>query len=142
MQSKKLFIDSSIFIAFIDRADANHQKATKALENLSLRGFQLYTSLHTVTDTYALLTRELGLSLALEFLQSSLQSDIEILFPQKADLITANRILKINRERQISLREVLNATLMQKRGIGQILTFTYWYNLFGTYVLDISNLIV
>ncbi len=141
MQSKKLFIDSSIFVAFIDRADANHQKATKALENLSLRQFQLYTSLHTITDTYALLTRELGLSLALEFLQSSLQSDIEILFPQKADLITANRILKTNRERQISLREVLNATLMQKRDIGQILTFTYWYNLFGTYVLDISNLV-
>jgi len=47
-------------------------------------------------------------------------------------------MLKMNRDRQITLRESLNATLMQKRGIMQVITFTYWHNLFGNYVTNIN----
>lgn len=139
LQSRKIFVDSSVLISFIDRADTNHPKATKAMENLARLGYHLYTSSQSVSDVYATLARETGISVALEFLQSSLQSDIEILFPQKADLITAHRMLRANRERQLALREVLNATLMQKRGIVQILTFTYWHNLFGSYVSTLTT---
>lgn len=138
LQSKKIFIDSSILIGFIDRADPNHPRAVKAMENLAREGFHLYTSAQNISDVYAGLARETGVSVALDFLQAGLQSDIEILFPQKADFITAHRMLRGNRERQLTLREVLNATLMQRRGIVQILTFNYWHNLFGSYV---SNLV-
>ena len=139
MQTKKIFIDTSILVAFVDRADVNHQKAIKVLENMARLGIHLYTSYQIIQDTYAALSREMGTSVALEFLQSSLQSDMEILCPQKADLITAHRILRTNRERQINLREAINATLMQKKGIIQIATFSYWHNLFGTYVTSLSS---
>lgn len=139
IQSKKIFIDSSVLIAFIDRADTNHPRSVKALENLAGLGCQLYTSSQNINDVYAALAREIGMSVALDFLQAILQSNIEILFPQKADFITAHRMLQSNKERQLTLREVLNATLMQRRGIVQILTFTYWYNLFGSYVSNISS---
>lgn len=132
-QTKKIFIDSSVLVAFVDRADPNHIKASKIMNDLATIGYQPYTSLQIVTESYVVLAREIGISIGSEFLQSMLQSSIEILFPQKADLITAHRMLRVNRDRQISLRETLNATLMQKRGIMQILTFTYWHNLFGTY---------
>ena len=136
--SRKIFIDSSIFIAFIDRGVPNHLKASKAIEDLVSIGYRLYTSSQVVTDSYALLCRDVGTTIALEFFQTMLQSGIEILFPQKADLITAHRILRVNRDRQIPSSEVLNATLMQKRGVVQILTFTYWHNLFGTYVSNLT----
>lgn len=139
IQTKKIFIDSSVLIAFIDRADKNHAKAIKIFEDLAKAGNQLYTSSQSIQDTFSALSIEMGQSVALEFLQSSLQSDIEILFPQKADLITSYRILQSNRERQINLREAVNATLMQKKNIMQIATFSYWHNLFGTYVTNLSN---
>lgn len=138
LQSKKIFIDSSVLIAFIDRADNNYPKAIKAMENLVRLGYHLYTSSLIVTEVYAALSRETGISVALDFLQAMLQSDIEILFPQKADLITAHRMLRSNRDRQLTLREVLNATLMQRRNIVQILTFAYWHNLFGSQVSNLS----
>lgn len=138
LQSKKIFIDSSIFVGFIDRANSNHTKAVKTMESLAKLGYQLYTSSIIVIDVYAVLSREVGVSVALDFLLASLQSDIEILFPQKADFITANRMLRTNRERQLTLREVLNSTLMQRRGIVQILTFNYWHNLFGSYVSNLT----
>lgn len=136
--TRKIFIDSSILIAFIDRGTPNHSKASKALEDLASIGYRLYTSSQVVTDSYDLLSRDCGNTVGLEFLQTILQSSIEILFPQRADLITAQRILNVNRDRQILLSEALNATLMQKRGIVQVLTFNYWNKLFGTYT---SNLV-
>lgn len=129
---RKIFIDSSILIAFVDRADSNHLKATKIMDDLATMGYQPFTSLLIIMESYEVLAREVGISIASEFFQSMLQSGVEILFPQKADLIATNRILRVNREKQLSLRETLNATLMQKRGIMQILTFTYWHSLFGT----------
>lgn len=132
LQSRKIFIDSSVLLSFIDKGDNNHKKAAQAIENLAKLGYQLYTSYQNVADTYAVLAREISLPIALDFLQASLRSDMEIIFPQKTDLNTAHRVIKNNRERQISLKEALNATLMQKRGVSQILTFTYWHNLYGT----------
>lgn len=138
IQSRKIFVDSSVLISFIDRADTNHPRAVKAMENLARLKYQLYTSSQNISEVYAALARETGISVALDFLQAALQSDIEILFPQKGDLITAHRMLRTNRAHQLSLREVLNATLMQKRGIVQILTFTYWQNLFGSYISNLG----
>lgn len=138
IQSRKIFIDSSVLLSFVDRADSNHQRAVQSMENLARSGYQLYTSLQNVTETYGGLSREVGISVAVEFLQAGLGSNMEILFPQKADLITAHRMIRANRDRQITLREALNATLMQRRGIVQILTFTYWHNLFGTYVSNLA----
>lgn len=136
---RKIFIDSSILIAFVDRADPNNLKATKSMNNLATMGYQPFTSLEIIMESYGVLAREVGISIASEFLQNMLQSGVEILFPQKADLITTNRMLRVNREKQLSLQETLNATLMQKRGIMQILTFTYWHNLYGTSISDLSS---
>lgn len=138
LPSKKIFIDSSILIAFIDRADTNHGKAIKAMEALAQNKNHLYTSPQVIQDVYAGISREIGVSVALDFLQATLQSKIEIIFPQKGDFITSNRMIRSNRERQLTLKETLNATLMQRRSINQILTFTYWHNLFGTYVSNLS----
>ncbi len=140
LQSKKIFIDSSVFIGFIDRADENHPKAVKTMENLARVGYQLFTSSININEVYAVLVRETSSSVALEFLQAILQSDIEILFPQKADFITANRMLRSNREKQLTLKEALNATLMQKRGIAKIITFAYWHNLLGTMASNVGSL--
>lgn len=129
---RKIFLDSSIFIAFIDRGNPNHLRASKAIEDLASLGYRLYTSPQAVTYSYNRLLIGVGATVALEFLQTMLQTGIEILFPQKADYITANRILRVNRDKEIPLSEALDAALMQKKGITEILSFTFWNNLFGT----------
>lgn len=138
IQSRKIFIDSSVLLAFIDRADPNHLKAIKSIDSLARIGYQLYTSYQNIAETYAALSREVGQSVALDFLQASLQSDMEILLPQRADLITVHRMLRLNRDRQITLREAMNATLMQKKSIMQIVSFSYWHNLFGTFISNLG----
>lgn len=139
LHSRKIFVDSSIFISFIDRADNNHARAVKSIETLAQLGYQVYTSSLVVNDVYALISREISPLVSLDFLQAIIQSDIEIIFPQKVDLITAHRMLRSNKERQIPFREVMNATLMQRKNIAQVLTFNYWHNLFGSYVSNFGS---
>lgn len=138
LRSKKIFIDSSVLLAFVDRSEVNHPKAVKTMEDLARVGCQIYTSQQNISEVYSALAREAGIAVAQDFLQACLQSDMEILFPQKADLLAAHRVLRANRDRQLTLREALNAALMQRRGITQVISFTYWQNLFGTFVANLS----
>ena len=76
---RKIFVDTSILIAFIDKGDPNHLKASKAMEDMASLGFRLYTSSQVITDAYSLLSRDVGASVALEFLQTMLQTaDAEV----------------------------------------------------------------
>ncbi len=128
----KIFIDSSVYIAFVDRADKNHSYAVKAIENLARLGFQTYTSNQAIQEAFTAIRIDMGVSVALDFLEAVLESNTEILFPQKTELIKAYRLLRSNREKEITLRETLYAVLMEKKGISRIVTFGYWHNLLGT----------
>jgi predicted nucleic acid-binding protein len=132
LTSRKIFIDSSVLTSFVDRGSINHLKAAKAIDDAAGIGCRLYTSAQVLSESYDSLTLEVGITISSEFLQTILQSGIEILLPQKADLITSYRILKTNRNEKLSFNEALNATLMQKKGIDQVLTFGTWNKLFST----------
>ena len=135
----KLFVDTSIFLAFIDRAHPNHLRANHLLENIaSAKNYQLFTSLTNITETATVLTYDMGISLALDFVSTLLESDVEIVYPSRADLVTAHKIMKSNRDRAITPKEALNATLMQRRDVTYTLTFGSWNNLFGTHISNLS----
>ena len=125
-------MDSSVLYAFVDRANPDHSQAIKLFDQLSLQGTALYTSIQSVIDTNNAINNQLGATLSLDFLQVMTESSIEILYPQKADFIAAYKLIKLNRYKQISLKEALNSVLMQKKGINQVLTFAYWHNLLGS----------
>lgn len=130
--NQKIFIDASVLTAFIDRGNSRHLSATKSIEIMASFGYRIYTSPQTIAEAYSELMNHVGTTIALEFLQTILQSGIEIVYMQKTDLNSAYRILKVNRTERIPLSEALTAALMQRKGIMQVLTFRSWNNLFGT----------
>jgi predicted nucleic acid-binding protein len=130
--TKKIFLDSSVLYAFVDRANANFAQSTNILKQLSNQGTYLYTSLQSVTETQAAISQQLGTTLGLEFLKLLTESNIEILYPQKSDFIAAYKIMKMNSAKQLSLKECLIVVLMNKKNIYEICTFGYWNNLMGS----------
>ena len=131
-ESKKIFLDISFFIAFIDRADLNHIKCVSIFEFLASHEFRVFTSYLVILQTFNRAEKELGSTVAKEFLQAILESNIQILYPGKQELISAFRIIRANPTHQNSLTELLNAILMEKNGITAILTYDFWHNLLGT----------
>lgn len=132
MASGKIFIDGSVLYAFVDRADPNHVQASKTIEQLSLQGMHLFTSIQAVQDAHTAISRQLGQNLSIDFLQALVESTMEIIYPQKADFLSAFRLLKLNRSKEVNLKEALTAVMMQRKSIGYIFTFTYWQNLLGS----------
>lgn len=137
--AQKLFIDSSFFLAFIDRANPNHIKTVRTFELLQQNHFKLYTSILVVITTFGRIERDLGGSIAIEFLQASLESSIAILYPTKQELIHAFRFLKTNSRSQVSMLEIINSKLMDKSGVSSILTYDLWRNTMGTSVSPLVN---
>lgn len=136
--SRKIFIDNSFFISFIDRADLNHQRSASIMDFLARQGFQTYTSDLTIFLTFSRLDREFGSAVSLDFLQAILESQIQILFLNQSELFGTFRFLKSNTLRQSSLTDYANAYLMDKQNISNILTYDPWYNLRG---ITLSNLL-
>lgn len=137
-QSLKVFVDSSLFLAFIDRTDLNHLKSASIFEFLAKQRYHLFTSSIVVIQTFNALEKNLGSTISLEFLQIIIESDIQILHPGEQDFIAAYRFLKLNPNRQVSLVEIINTNLMSKHGVGSVLTFDFWHSLMGT---SASNLL-
>jgi len=132
MAARKIFVDGTVLYAFTDRADANHIQAVKVIEQLSLQGVQLFTSFQVIQDVYSAINRQLGTTIGYDFLQAMIDSGIEILYPQRSDLVSTYKLIRSNSNRQVSFREAMNATLMSKKNVIKILTFTNWNNLLGT----------
>lgn len=135
--SKKIFLDSSIFLSFVDRTHLNHQKAVAILEHLADQNYQLFTSDLVVFQSFNLIERDLGFAVAQGFLKAVLDSSIKILYVTEQELLFAFRFLK-TAARRASLVEVVTARLMEKHGISSILTFDFWHNISG---IAVSNLI-
>lgn len=131
-ESRKVFIETSFFMAFIDRGDLNHTKCVPIFEFLGRHGYQLYTTNLVVMQTFARLDKELGSTISLEFLQAILESSIEVLYPSKSEFISAFRLLKNSPNTPVSVTELINSILMEKNGVAAVLTFDSWNNLLGT----------
>ena len=138
ISSKKVFVESSLFLAFIDRANLNYAKSVEILELAARQKYQLYTSGVVILQTFIAIERDLGSTVSNDFLQAILESNIQVLFLSQADFLAAFRYLKANPGRRSLLSSILNANLMQKHGVYSVLTFDFWSNAMGT---TVSNLI-
>lgn len=132
IHSKKIFIESSLFLAFIDRVNLNHSKAVETFEFLARQNYQVYTSSIVVLQTFNAIERDLGSTVGNDFLQAILESKIQILYSSESDFLSAFRYLKANPGYQSSLSSIINANLMQKHGISSVLTLDFWPNVMGT----------
>ena len=132
--TSKIFIESSIFLSFIDRANLNYAKSVGILEFLARQKYHLYTSEIVVLQTFNSAERDLGSTVANDFLQAILESNIEVLYSGQIDFLAGYRYLQANPGRRSSLSSVINANLMQKHGIYHVLTFDFWPNAMGTTV--------
>lgn len=133
-QSKKVFIESSFFVSFIDRTDFNHLKTTAVFEYLGKNEFQLYTSLQVVTSAFGFIEKNLSVSIAREFLKVMLETDIQIIYPYHPEVNSTYKFIISNPQHKSSVSEILNSALMDRNNIKYVLTHDFWHNSFGTSV--------
>lgn len=131
MYSKKVFIATDGFIAFIDRAHPKHLHASAQFRYFAQNNFQLYTSIVTMNEVYNDLYHSISPSLGKDFMRAIELSNLNVIYPEDSDLKKGVRIVITNQLPQMTFNKALMAVICNKRSIPQICTFEYLPTLFG-----------
>lgn len=129
--SRKVFITSSVFLAFIDRAHSRHEQAAAFFRYFAQEQYRLFTDMATVIYTYNQIYTDISPSLAKDFLRTMYISTINILYPDESDSKAALKALVNYQSTDLSFPQALMSVLSARKGIPHICTFDYLHALFG-----------
>ena len=129
--SKKVYISSDTFTAFIDRAHPKHSQAAAFFRYFGQEKYLIFTSILNIEESYRQIYEKISPSLAKDFLRALTLSNINILFPTESDFKAALKTLINFRTTELSFKDAQSAVLADRNGISQIATFNYLHPLFG-----------
>lgn len=129
--SKKVFLSSDVFFAFIDRAHAKHEQASAYIRYFAQEEYFLYTDIVSLNLVYEQIYKDISTSLAKDFIKTISLSNINIIFPDESDLKATYKTIQLSNSTELTFVKALISVLSEKRNIGQICTFEYLQPLFG-----------
>jgi predicted nucleic acid-binding protein len=129
--SKKVFIEASVFCAFIDRAHPKHEQAAAYFRFFAEQEYMLFTDHPSLVEAYTGIYKDISPSLAKDFLRTLTLSNVNVLYPDEGDAKAALKALVAYQSTDLTFPKAISAVLAQKRGITQICTFDYLHPLFG-----------
>ena len=129
--SKKVFIDASVFFAFINRADIKHDEASAYFRFFGEGEYILYTEHTNLIEAYDKVFKDISPSLAKDFLRTIFLSDINIIYADENDVKSALKMLITYQTNDLSYHQALTAVLANRRNIQNICSFAYFHQLFG-----------
>src|SRR6266568_3450477 len=109
MISKKVYIAPDGFMAFIDRVHKKHVHAAAFFRYFAQEQYQLYTNVVSVNETYTILYNTVSPSLARDFLRALSLSNINILYPETADVKMAIKIIETGNSVEMTFAKALMA---------------------------------
>ena len=131
MVSKKVYIAPDGFIAFIDRVNKKHVQATAFFRYFAQEQYQLYTNPVTINETYMTIYNTISPSLARDFLRALDLSNINLIFPENADIKAAIKIIESGNSVELTFAKALMAVICNKKSIPQIMTYEFLHALYG-----------
>ncbi len=131
IQSKKVFIESSVFYAFINRAHVKHPQAAAFFRYFAQEKYQVFTSYPVIEEVYQQIYEKISPSLAKDFIRGINLSSVNILYPTESDLKSALKTLINYQNTELTFKESQTSVLSNRNYIPQVCTFDYLHPLFG-----------
>jgi len=129
--NKKLFITSSVFVAFIDRTHPKHTQTIACFRYFAAQKYQLYTGYINIIEAYRTIFADISPFLARDFLRAITLGSINILYPSEADMKTAIKALVSSQTNELHFVDAQTEALAYRNNIMQIFSFDYLPPLFG-----------
>lgn len=129
-----IFVDTSFWVAFRNRRDDRHARASQLLERHG--GQPLLTTNHVRGETWTFLNRKIGHASATGFLDDLVSSPrvrVEFVTPDLED--DALRWLRRHDERAYSFVDATSFLLMRSLALAEVLTFDHDFAAAGFRVL-------
>jgi len=129
-----VFLDSSAFLARLNRRDLHHRAASLLFEEIEAKGYALVTTDFIVAETHALILSRLGANVARNWLQNL---KVYVYHVPAHEIQLAKEIVFRYTDKDWTLTDAISFVVMQRLGIRQAFTFDRHFEQFGFEVLRV-----
>ena len=122
-RERRVFTDSSAYLALLDRRDEHHAEATGILQQLARMRFRPYTTNAVIIEAHALILSTMGREVATRFLREMERGTTTIIRARAADEARARAIIYAYTDKDFSFTDALSFAVMEWLGITRAFTF-------------------
>ena len=140
IHQRRVFVDSSAYLALLDRQDDNHPQAVAIVRRLAAERFRQFTTNVLVVETHGLLLSRMGLRQATQFLREMEQTSTVIVRAREADEVLAKQIIYRYQDKDFSLADAISFVVMQRLRIARAFTFDRHFTQYGYQVVKSDQL--
>ncbi|TAK34901.1 MAG: PIN domain-containing protein [Chloroflexota bacterium] len=116
INERRVFVDTSAFLAHIDRKDGSHAEAGAVVDRLIKGHYRLFSTVHVVVETHASLIRAINPSAARRFLVSGLDG-ISLLRTSIEDEEQAKALILQRADKNYSFCDAISFSVMKRLGL-------------------------
>jgi len=129
---RRVFVDTSAWLAIIDTSDVHHSEAAKIYISLLKEQVSLVVTLLVLAETQIWLRRRIGADAAWTFLKNINESPrIEIIYPDGRLEKKAKQILHQYADQDFSLTDALSFACMKEVGLSEAFAYDQHFVIAG-----------
>ncbi len=131
LSSRRFFIDSSAYLAILDRRDEHHDGASAILTGLAAGHYRPFTTSSIAIEARALILANLGRDQARQFLQDIEASDTRVVQVRARDEARGRDLLFRYADKDWSFTDAISFAVMERLGIRLAFTFDSDFEQYG-----------
>jgi len=135
LRERRVFVDSSVYLALLDADDEHHSQATEILQELAHARYRQFTTNVLLIESHALILSVLGRTHAAQFLKDMQESNTVVLRARAADEERAKQILFQYDDKDFSFADAISFAVMERLAIRLAFTFDRDFAQYGFTVL-------
>jgi predicted nucleic acid-binding protein len=135
LRERRVFVDSSSYLALLDADDEHHREATEILQELAQARYRQFTTNVLLIESHALILSVLGRAQAAQFLQDMHESNTVVIRARASDEERAKQILFQYTDKEFSFADAISFAVMERLDIRLAFTFDRDFAQYGFAVL-------
>jgi predicted nucleic acid-binding protein len=135
LRERRVFVDSSAYLALLDADDEHHREAIEILQELAHARYRQFTTNVLLIESHALILSVLGRTHAAQFLKDMDKSNTVVIRARAADEERAKHILFQYTDKDFSFADAISFVVMERLDIRLAFTFDRDFAQYGFTVL-------
>jgi uncharacterized protein len=135
LRERRVFVDSSVYLALLDEDDEHHREATQILHQLAQARYRQFTTNVLLIESHALILSVLGRAQAAQFLKDMQESKTVVIRVRASDEERAKQILFQYTDKDFSFADATSFAMMERLAIRLAFTFDRDFAQYGFTVL-------
>ena len=137
LRERRVFVDSSAYLALLDIDDEHHREAIATIQELAQACYRQFTTNVLLIESHALILSVLGRGRAARFLTDMEESNTVVIRARAADEERAKQILFQYTDKEFSFADAISFAVMERFAMHLAFSFDRDFAQYGFTVLPV-----